>query len=298
MPTVFSFIIAYCFFSAGKSNTFDPHFLTFLKPLDEGTAPPIPGVFLFMSVIRTQRKERFTSICNELLSDTTISFKAKGLLCYLISRPPNWNANVNHLSNNFKEGKDAIYAILNELIVAGYVVRIRMTDGNGRYSSVEYHVYESPQREIPCVEIPHVENPDNNNNGLLINTDSNNGPDNPATNPVEKKEDKKVTLQSRKIDFLKLIIDWIVENPNKYPKLMYLDFAKYWTECTISNKKQKFRFEDQRYFDVGRRLGTWSKNTKQEDLQRYWEKEKETRTVNDLFKTEILHLHEKPASKE
>lgn len=239
-------------------------------------------VFLLpLMIIRTVRKETFTPICNDLLNDPCITFKAKGLLCYLISRPPNWNVSVVHLSNTFKEGRDAIYSIITELEEAGYIVRFRIKDDKGRHLSIEYHVYETkqvPQTEIPKMEVPNEENPDTNKERALITKESNNES---TTNYSKKNE---MPIRNRKITFLKMVIDWIAENPSKYPKLMYNEFAKYWIERSISTKKIKLRFEDQPYFEIGRRLGTWFKNVKPDVLKEYWEQEANTATVNDLFK--------------
>lgn len=235
-----------------------------------------------MAIIRNFRKERFTSISNDLLSDTSISFKAKGLLCYLVSRPPNWNVNVNHLSSTFNVGKDGIYSTLNELIERGYVKRKMTRNDQGRVDSVEYHVYEEPLRAFPCVDNPDKENPDNNNNRVLVNTEDNNGGEN---SPNKKPEKKEVTLRDRKIQFLKTIIDFIATTESKYPKLMYMDFAKYWLEGSVKKKVFKMRFEDQQFFDIGRRLSTWFQKANDQVIQKYWDKEQQIGTINELFKT-------------
>lgn len=39
----------------------------------------------------------------------------------------------------------------------------------------------------------------------------------------------------------------------------YQSFIEYWTEA---NDKGKMRFQDQKFFDMGRRIGTWTKNAK------------------------------------
>jgi len=232
-------------------------------------------------IIRTIRKETFTNICNDLLNDCEISFRGKGLLCYLISRPPNWNANVCHLAKNFKEGKDAIYSIINELIEAGYITRIILKDEKGRHNGVEYHVYETkePKRDIPEVAIPEGEKPDNNKDGSLISKE------------VKKEISPQEQLRQKKISFMKLVIDWGIEHPNKYPKLLYKQFVIYWTEQAIS-KKIKLRYEDQKFFDVGRRLATWFSKSQDTDITKMWEEEKKLPSVNEIFK-EILGVNGK-----
>lgn len=242
----------------------------------------MPKVFSFdlMAIIRTVRKETFTSICNDLLNDTSITFRAKGLLCYLISRPPNWNANVVHLSKTFKEGKDAIYSIVNELIEAGYIKRFQKKDRHGRVGQMEYHVFERPQRDIPEADSPLGEKPDLNNNGSIINTEGSKGPDKPAN-----AKDEENTPVQRKIKFVESILHWVADNDNKYPKLMYMEFIKYWMEQSAKLKKVKLRFEEQRFFDIGRRLSTWFQKCNDKTLTDYWEQEKKLAPLNELCRS-------------
>jgi len=47
---------------------------------------------------------------------------------------------------------------------------------------------------------------------------------------------------------------------NLYGKNLLDDFIAYWTEHGVNDKKM--RFEKEKSFDVGRRLGTWKKNEK------------------------------------
>jgi hypothetical protein len=59
--------------------------------------------------------------------------------------------------------------------------------------------------------------------------------------------------------FLKSVVDWIKTNPNKYPTLMYVEFCEYWIEKSATGKKM--RFQGEKFFDLGRRLSTWHKNS-------------------------------------
>jgi hypothetical protein len=49
------------------------------------------------------------------------------------------------------------------------------------------------------------------------------------------------------------------EYKDKYPREMLNEFFLYWTESS-QTKKERLRYQDEKYFDVGRRLATWSKN--------------------------------------
>jgi hypothetical protein len=49
------------------------------------------------------------------------------------------------------------------------------------------------------------------------------------------------------------------EYKDKYPREMLNEFFLYWTESS-QTKKDRLRYQDEKYFDVGRRLATWNKN--------------------------------------
>lgn len=240
-----------------------------------------------MSIFKIIKQDRFCQISNDLINDPRLSLRAKGLLCYLISKPVTWNLNVNHLYKTCKEGKDAIYSTINELIESGYIVRVIAKDSKGRHTGVDYHVYEEPQRENPEVEIPSGEKPDNSNTELLVNKEVSKAGE-PATQP----KDEKKELRDKTIAFMKLVIDWGIEHPDKYPKLLYKQFVIYWTEQNLGGKKLKLRYEEQKFFDVGRRLATWFSKAQDQDLQKMWQEEKKLPSVNEIFK-EILGVNGK-----
>jgi hypothetical protein len=49
------------------------------------------------------------------------------------------------------------------------------------------------------------------------------------------------------------------EYKDKYPREMLNEFFLYWTESS-QTKKDRLRYQDEKYFDVARRLANWSKN--------------------------------------
>ena len=83
------------------------------------------------------------------------------------------------------------------------------------------------------------------------------GADTP-TLQVEEKEKGKVELLERKKVFRQSIKDFIKDNPDKYPKQLYIDFEEYWTEH--GDKDKKMRYEKEKTFGLSRRLSSWSKN--------------------------------------
>ncbi|MEN8216909.1 MAG: hypothetical protein ABFS56_11175, partial [Pseudomonadota bacterium] len=98
-----------------------------------------------MCIIRERKKKNFTQISNNVFINQELSWKAKGLLGYLLSRPDNWYINVSDLTNQGPEGKAAILATLKELETHGHLNRKRIFDKQGRFKW-EKTVYENPSR--------------------------------------------------------------------------------------------------------------------------------------------------------
>lgn len=72
------------------------------------------------SGIRVKRQRGFTVVYNDLLpKDGSLSARAWGLYVYLTGRPDGWETRVSHLQTVFREGRDAIYSALRELVEAG-----------------------------------------------------------------------------------------------------------------------------------------------------------------------------------
>lgn len=125
-------------------------------------------------VIRVRKRpNNFVMIDKTFLEDERLSFKAKGILAYLLSKPDNWKVIVGNLVKYSKDGKSAVYAGLKELKECGYYVKtpIRSEDGR-RISRWESTVYEMPDsllsdfQEIDNEEIEnqYFENRERNNN--------------------------------------------------------------------------------------------------------------------------------------
>lgn len=111
-------------------------------------------------IIRTARKKNFTVIDNRILEDDRLSFKAKGILCYLLSRPDDWQVNDAHLSTIGIDGEASTRSALKEIEDAGYLVRIRHKGQRGRFEWTTY-VFDEPQPRdgFPPMETPPMVTP-------------------------------------------------------------------------------------------------------------------------------------------
>lgn len=102
-----------------------------------------------MAVIRVAKRTQYTVIDQSTVRDDRLSFKALGLLTYLLSFPDNWKFNTAHLSNNRKEGRDSIKAALAELVAFGYAERVIQRNDDGTLAGTSYEIYERPRDVKP-----------------------------------------------------------------------------------------------------------------------------------------------------
>jgi len=52
------------------------------------------GDIFFMGIIRIKKTKNYSVISNQIASDPNISWGAKGLLFYLLTRPDNWQTKI------------------------------------------------------------------------------------------------------------------------------------------------------------------------------------------------------------
>jgi hypothetical protein len=97
-----------------------------------------------MAIVRVSKtsSDQYTTLLNTTLQDTRLSLAAKGLLVRLLSKPKNWNINVNFLAAEHRLNRKTIYKLINELIAFGYCTRRKFNNGR-----VEYTLYEEPVSE-------------------------------------------------------------------------------------------------------------------------------------------------------
>ena len=75
-----------------------------------------------MSVFKIEKNKDYTIMSNYHLRDRELSYKAKGLLSFMLSLPEDWDYSINGLVSISKEEVKAIRNILQELQRYGYLV--------------------------------------------------------------------------------------------------------------------------------------------------------------------------------
>ena len=128
------------------------------------------------TIIRAPRRHRFVIIDQRAIEDTGLSWAARGLLGYLLSRPDDWKVLVNDLRKRGDLGRDGIYRLLRELRSAGYMRFVRKRDRQGRIRGGTYIVREiavSPHPDLPDTDQPSEAVPYTANPVALPTTDVN-----------------------------------------------------------------------------------------------------------------------------
>ncbi|WP_132329419.1 DnaD domain-containing protein [Limosilactobacillus reuteri] len=124
-----------------------------------------------MAIIRQKRKERFSIIDNRVIEDKRLSWGARGLLEYMLSKPDDWNFYMSELiSHSDKDGRDKTYGYMDELKKYGYVTRKQKRNSNGKFGNQDLIVNDSPLTGFPYTAKPDTDSPDTVNPALL-NTD-------------------------------------------------------------------------------------------------------------------------------
>jgi hypothetical protein len=107
------------------------------------------------TVFRSTHVRNYTVFSNDLIANPDLSWKAKSILMYLLSKPADWQTRLEDIVKHGKDGRDAVLSGIKELKKAGYLKKVRITDpATKRVVRWETHVFEHPQSE------PDVENPD------------------------------------------------------------------------------------------------------------------------------------------
>ena len=113
-----------------------------------------------------KKKDNFTTVHNNLILDEKLSWKAKGLLIYMLSRPTGWKYKSSEIAKNSTDGRDSVRNGLKELVKNRYISRQKNSDG-----SLTYYIFEDnqqnnikdylqkPKLDNPSLEKPETENP-------------------------------------------------------------------------------------------------------------------------------------------
>ena len=130
-------------------------------------------------ITKPKRRTAFVQIDKRGLQDKGLSWKAKGLLAYLLTLPPDWQIYIRELQKHATDGRDSTASALKELMVAKYVIKTRKHRPNGTFQGYTYQVLDTPHTENGKPAHGYTEN-GFSENGLTVYGLSENGK--PVTN--------------------------------------------------------------------------------------------------------------------
>jgi hypothetical protein len=143
---------------------------------------PVKAMSGNQSVIIKRRVRRdFTTLPNDLIRDSRLSWKALGLVVYILSLPDDFRLRLSYLTKQKKDGRDGTRAGLKELELAGYLTIRQERGERGKFTQVIWEVTDEPcgtssDNNPPCSENPNTVKPNtdkpDSENPTLINTNN------------------------------------------------------------------------------------------------------------------------------
>lgn len=99
-------------------------------------------------IVKHAHPRRWTAVDRRTINDEALSFRARGVLVWLLDKPEDWEWRSDTIALVGAEGRDAIRAAVRELEEHGYVERRRVQGESGRWLT-ETWVYERPEDSAP-----------------------------------------------------------------------------------------------------------------------------------------------------
>ena len=135
--------------------------------------------YFFMAIFRIEKTKNYTVMSNYHLKDKRLSFKAKGLLSYMLSLPDCWDFSLKGLCSASKDNLTSIRSTLKELQDHNYLVIKKLMPNETKSGRIEYEyiVYEFPLDKKQDIGFLYLENLHLENHTLLntniVNTKKN-----------------------------------------------------------------------------------------------------------------------------
>ena len=111
--------------------------------------------------VKKNKENPFVQLYKKTLEDNRLTWKAKGVWAYLMSKPDNWIVRVEDLVNRSSNDKrDSIRTALRNLEENGYIIRTKARNEKGKYAGYDYVIFETaPETEKPSPDYPKTDYP-------------------------------------------------------------------------------------------------------------------------------------------
>lgn len=209
-----------------------------------------------MAVFKIEKNKNYTVMSNYHLQDRNLSYKAKGLLSFMLSLPDDWDYSLKGLCKISKENETSIKTGLKELKDYGYLVIDKLFPNQTQSGKIEYryNIYEIPitlnqEGENLPLEIQSVENQRQINTNIINTNNKEDKLDKQISSFFNEKEHHILTIDLIKLGYIKeddmRIFDYD-ELFNEYMNngLSYRDLIKVVNYTCSRIVDRKFKDED------------------------------------------------------
>lgn len=162
-----------------------------------------------MSVFKIEKNKNYTVMSNHHLRDRNLSYKAKGLLSFMLSLPEDWDYSLKGLCMISKENETSIKTGLKELKEYGYLVIDKLFPNQTQSGKIEYryNIYEIPitlnqENENLPLEIQSVENQRQINTNIINTNNKEDKLDKQISSFFDEKEHHILTKDLIKIGYI------------------------------------------------------------------------------------------------
>ncbi|MDR3560502.1 MAG: helix-turn-helix domain-containing protein [Negativicutes bacterium] len=98
-----------------------------------------------MSVFHIHKRELpFVQVDKHFINDARLSYKAKGILLYLLSKPDDWKVYESEIAKHAADKLHSVRSGIKELIEFGYITRQKKRNEQNQFMGYDYNVFEQP----------------------------------------------------------------------------------------------------------------------------------------------------------
>lgn len=99
-------------------------------------------------IFRVEKDKSYCTIKNDVFLDSRISWGAKGVLGYALTKPDDWDLYISEVTKNGIDKIDKVTKYFKELRLAGYIEYVVIRE-KGKIIKTEYLIYEKPLHNNP-----------------------------------------------------------------------------------------------------------------------------------------------------
>lgn len=100
---------------------------------------------------RKSKRNTFVMIDKFNIEDPRLSWKAKGILHYILSKPDDWQIYERDIMKHATDGRDSVRTGIKELLKYGYMTRRKRRNEKGKFCGYHYETFEVPTEDVKSV---------------------------------------------------------------------------------------------------------------------------------------------------